>query len=75
MNLIQLKTKEVLKYPSGCHANGVHMEVRYVAYFFDPLEPSYLYEVYTIQHTEDTCIKILLLWSWQPNYHSNKVIG
>ena len=70
MNLIQLKTKEVLKYPSDCHANGVHTEVRYVAYLFDPKEPSYLYEVYTIQHTEDTCI--ILLWSWQPNSIATK---
>ena len=38
-NLMHLKTKEVMKYHSGSHANGCTMAVRYVvAYLFYPKE-------------------------------------
>ena len=42
MKLIQLKTKKISKYHFGCHANGVTMAVRYVAYLFYPKESPHL---------------------------------
>ena len=38
MKSIQLKKKEVLKYHSGCHVNGITIGVRSVAYLLYPKE-------------------------------------
>ena len=41
MDLIQLKTKELLTYHCGCHGNLVNIVTRYVADAYRLIEPLY----------------------------------
>ena len=41
MDSIELKTKELLTYYSGCHGNLVTIAMRYVADAYCPKEPPY----------------------------------
>ena len=41
MNIIKIKTKELLAFYSGCHGNWVTTAIRYMADAYCPKEPPY----------------------------------